>query len=469
MLQRDRCHKELFDRYEKSACDDKQIEQNVKAHVVGSYYLRTLMALRWRSAKRASRSQTLSNKTPSITIAMPLAVPQSRGHSPPPRARLRPPPSLLSSPTLSHRSLRSAHVLHPPPHRKAPSPESVFRIVFRVYPFPPTRTPLSYPLPSATATQNTANDANEDTVAVGPRKRLLRRWAGDYNRQGPKSVHLPSVMRTDIQGNHLHRSASAAECYYAVPQRFARKRQRSPLTDSLAVAEPTPTYDLMEGDPVLPLPQKPAHRMQKYTSYPMPYSADPGYTAFRTGKKPRLDDKLDMLPSEAKHTIFASRNGNWAQMNPPSATNGSLDDHIGCTERTRAESLLDRICHLQERRRSLEEAKLNEISTIAAALVPSKIPKEERLQLKEDMQRLSAKGVRDCLRLIARRLKTFQIGTQVEVKLHLDILPTDLIRELQLVVMHDRGQVRIRSAVQLTSLRAELKRAIHHQSSLPGG
>lgn len=101
-----------------------------------------------------------------------------------------------------------------------------------------------------------------------------------------------------------------------------------------------------------------------------------------------------------------------------------------------------------------------EIRAVARALV-GKVTVEDRLQLKADMERLTEQGARDCLGLVVRRLNLR--GKSREVKLHLNVIPEGLVKELQLIVMQDHGQLRIGAAEELGCVREELRRVAIEQ------
>lgn len=108
----------------------------------------------------------------------------------------------------------------------------------------------------------------------------------------------------------------------------------------------------------------------------------------------------------------------------------------------------------------LEEMAREEIGAVARALA-DKVTQEDRLQLKVDMERLTEQGARDCLGLVMRRLNLREKSRQV--KLHLNVIPEGLVKELQLMVMQDHGQLQSDVGKELGCVREELRRVATEQ------
>lgn len=75
------------------------------------------------------------------------------------------------------------------------------------------------------------------------------------------------------------------------------------------------------------------------------------------------------------------------------------------------------------------------------------------------MERLSPGGVRAAVELISRCFVT-GLPRGKEVKLRLDLLPADVIRELQLVVMQENNQIKSATTSQLRAVSTELSDAV---------
>lgn len=391
--------------------------------------------------------------------------------------------------------------------------EEVFTVEFRVYPFPPPRHPLCYPLGQPAPKSHSHAESNG--LAGGGasvRKRLLRRWHddtdGDRGENGGRS-----------KGRGTGSDASQRLLINA-PARATPKRARSPLPDERSDEESralhnmpgapraaSAPFDLDEGDPVLPLPSREGENVDETGLSARDGSRRRSDSVEQRGRRRRADGRslskyarvegdagCEREPSGLERVLrgYASqeddsqgrsmgryqaytremralsraesrnkkvKSGETRETRPVSDTMQCEDGADGGSD-DGLEELKSSILWLKEQRRTLEEKELDEIARISTDQKSSPLTKEDRLKLKRDIERLRPQAVRDVLRLISRKMRGVEVSAQVEVKLQLDILPADLTRELQLLVKVEKGEMLTSVSEELRKVRAELKEAV---------
>lgn len=286
-----------------------------------------------------------------------------------------------------------------------------FPIALQVYPFPPTTYAPSHPIDQTPPWTLRARDA------ASFRKRLLTRWQEDVDDR--TRVERASANGHGDGGDARAASASASASASALKTRpggerarRVRKRARSPTTALAA-----PAYNLVEGDPVLPLRAR-AHAGMV---------ASGARRGARAGKTRR---------GETSRCVDGR---------------GEREDGLEALQQVR-----QRIGVLRERRTRLEEEAMEQISRAGNAM-GTDVTEEEKQMLKVDMEKLSQYAVREVLRVVSRRVKDLQVVAEMELKLQLDLLPTELIRELQVVVQRERGLAHVDNVRRLMDVRTELK------------
>lgn len=373
------------------------------------------------------------------------------------REALPNPRNLLISPVKSLKSRENKSRLQRQPSirianaqqkKENPDPrpdEEGYTVQFRVYPYPPTQKPLSFPLvmgsPAKTITKRTSSPARRfaaqtaKTVAQQPaRKQLLRRWQTDHDMQQElEQEQAPALVAQPAPKNVLSASASN--------NKPSAKRTRSP--------PPLPQrrhshFDLDEGDPVLPdIAAKPSDGAKRVSMKRRRHAttSERGLkhvrVSYNNDKNKRLHRQSTNLSSNRLPTLSLSHQ--------PGPNQGVL------------QALKSKIDGLKDRRKWLEQQVLDEIARAASDDASLTVSKDDRLALKRDIERLPSHAIRDLLRLISRRMRGLEVAPQVEVQLQLDILPADLTRELKLLVMTEKGEASIKARGELKRVRKELR------------
>lgn len=338
------------------------------------------------------------------SMSSPSPPPTSSSSSGAPSATRRPqlcppatPRGLLASPPSKFRKVNSCPVTTDKTESNSSNPQNPQLPLLRMYPFPPPTIPLTTPL----------NDSTSESLDNCLRKRFLRRW----RTHAPAAAILtPCASNAPARRQKHHHSLQPSSQNPATlerPTHNLHQRAHSPSAQRFShKARMRSPFDLVEGDPVLP-PHSPG-------------SSSPSYSVFgHQIRKPRQSQTC------AKHRI----------------------------------ELQNRIRYLRRRRRVLENSRTAEIASVAAALRSQVVSHDDRVQLKTDLERLSPQGVRASVGLISR---SFVAGLPhgKEVKLRLDLLPADVIRELQLVVMQENNQLSTATTSQLHKVCMELSEAV---------
>lgn len=383
-----------------------------------------------------------------------------------------------------------------------PHPDQPFTVEFRVYPFPPSSRPLSYPLNQAS--HFTAS--HPDTHSLHPernealRKLLLKRWRHDVGAN--HKLDIPSTIRdtpSDASQRRLTPSPRATQ---------KRKRSPPPIDESddddipiihtmsgVLHSTASAPFDLDEGDPVLPMLS--AGRTVEVTSNGSPRKPSRGdSTEFakpenhdRHAKYARTGDIHSPKRTPAYYQPITTQQPQIRPWIAPPARKRNkrktIEDgfpgttHEGCSRGALQEASSDeiiskppvgslramknRIYALKDQRRLLEQRELDEIVREAAQNSSVTVTKEDRIRLKEEIETLSKQAVRDVLRLISRRMHGLESSPQAEVKevkLSLDMLPADLTKELKLMVLREKGHFALPASGELQKVRSELRDAV---------
>ncbi|CAN8072751.1 unnamed protein product [Agarophyton chilense] len=126
----------------------------------------------------------------------------------------------------------------------------------------------------------------------------------------------------------------------------------------------------------------------------------------------------------------------------------------------RTEQLQRQIEALSRQRWSLEQSVFEEICSRASEMRSNCALGEQRLQLKADIGKLSAEGVRDLLVHLARRCSGFEIEDHEEVLVRTDLLSPALVAEIGLIVMMDKGLVHVGAHAELRKVRTSLGKCL---------
>lgn len=314
------------------------------------------------------------------------------------------------------------------------------------------------------------------------RKRLLSRWRTDCDEQANKNTHenidnsiSSATQRTISQSSakkrnrkyasaHVHEGQECSKplCSDLPPTAFDMSDQcpsyttadRAPVADTSEAIGATDAFEVSNG-------KRRAHFSGNYCSNKRRQICDK-----KRGRK-------EMHTSNSKGINDLSYGGK----NAGSPRNvQAKEDGIAGTKKTSSSNVVTkrytqagheslqklrrRIEALKERRHCLEKEEFNEISKTAAELCREKMTKEQRLKLKSDIEELDACAINNMLRHISRRCRGFDVADHEEVRLQLDMLPAKLSKELQLMVMRERGQVSISASAKLHKVGNELKEAI---------
>ena len=344
-------------------------------------------------------------------------------------------------------------------------------VQFRTYPFPPSQKPLCYPLnlddtPAKTITRrhsrlvNTSQAANRSRVTMQPpaRKRLLKRWQNDIRdvqrqqslvssstQPAPRRLVSVSASSPPLLSKRSRSTSALNTPLSASSERASEERQRH-------FARRRSRFELNEGDPVLPdIGSRPNHR----------YANAGGDDANRRAKRPRHLVNVDERANRRLRTVT---DGLLRHQSTNLSSNGVVinlrrerSSPIVNSHPRALQTLWERMQYLKLRRRELERDVLDEIARLAGGNMKLNVSKEDRMELKRDIEHLPSHAVRDLLRIISRRMRGLEVAPQVEVQLQLDMLPNDLTREVKLLVMAEKGEVSIRAKAELRNVRKEYR------------
>lgn len=303
-------------------------------------------------------------------------------------------------------------------HPQHTTPDVEFHVEFKVYPYPPTRRPLCTPLlPSTLKSQSI-------------RKRILRRWKSDYV---SLPVPLPCMKR----------------CSKRYPKYF--------------------TSQVDNGETGISIRQKSS------LSVTSPFNEETyvGHTD-RDHRSDKFLQDYSIVGSDVRKRFRHSSNPTIVEdstVSPPDNVQGvhtmSTRDDLSFGERipkmhTKRAFLQHRINALRQIRAEKEIEELNEIAHLAETRLSNdtKVTSSERAQLKADLESLRPQAVRDVMRLFSHHLQLEESTLPHEIRVQLDMLPSEFLRQLQTVVDKEKGLLDISSSRLLISVRKELKEAI---------
>ncbi|KAI0558369.1 Bromodomain containing protein [Gracilaria domingensis] len=397
-------------------------------------------------------------------------------------AASQPQPPLQPTRPLSARlSQRAQEQVTPTPD----TPDEFDNIEIRFYPFPPPRHPLTYPLPTSASsfsskppvTNGFRSTGNEK---LGIRKRLLARWRSE---RAAESASAPNRSRDELPSNQLKRAQSgsnaakrkrARSSFQEKPEDHEERENAEPSrsnnnSDRLNGKRAQNKHDVTNRalSPALPAHQV-GDNMPRLTAVAKTHTSDSQLHC----SLPNTADKSDIDSGRA----FASNtygDGN-ACRGSSNHSPRNVQSREGMLNASRPAALLyaksngqfsSSIQHLQhqidtlkQRRLRLEDSQFQEICRTAAARfsASSSATKEQRLRLKADIEKLSPKAIRDILLHISRRCTGFQVVDHEEVQLQIDLLSPELVGELELIVMQNKGQIEFGDHAELQKVRTKL-------------
>lgn len=304
------------------------------------------------------------------------------------------------------------------------TPESEFRVEFQAYPYPPSRHPLCRPLLSS---------AVRDPCL---RRRLVKRWKRDMS----PSCH---GLGTDLPISCTLQADSMG-------RQPPRKRLRSPLFDYNFPS----TLNL----------QRDAATVDRHEGYGFDECSSTGPRSRKQVRKQARKPSTCAVVEDSNYSVIEYTQDRLPPMHPQCDTQALTVDSKLDVDNPR-EALQEYIDELQRRKAWMEVEEIDEIVRLSKGKVPptTLVLLEDRSQLKADLETLNPRAVRDVVRLLLGNMELMHRNEPFEVKLHLDLLPFQTVRELQTVVKREKGLIVVPSSQQLEHVRKQLKEARRRQ------
>lgn len=303
--------------------------------------------------------------------------------------------------------------------RPARTPDTGFCFEFRAYPYPPPRRPLCRPLPPSAAS------------GLCVRQRLLRRWRSNHNqsRTDNTRLSLPTSRTMTCRTDSLSRHPP-------------RKRIRSPFLRHVC---PLST----NAGVVMAV----ANTCRRDSVNECPYTGLRPRKRARYSPRPAVIEESDLSVAECASRVDLSQSDQ-KRVNQP------FYERVVTKTDERKSILLARVDELRRRKTWMEEAEIDEIVRLSKGKECESLFRtgKECSHLKTDLEALKPRAVRCAVRLLLRRMDLKGLDVPFELEVHLELLPAQVVRELQTLVNSEKGMIEILSSRQLECVLRESKR-----------
>lgn len=343
---------------------------------------------------------------------------------------------------------------------------------FRVYPFPPPTQPLMTPLPMC----ERHLPSRQACRALG-RKRLLQRWE-DERRNEMRLHKRPTAQRTGKRSRSPLRSCDDDDDSTKDGIVEAGRRRQALSDRDLPTGCKQNAHDgFNEAIAMTQSSRDAMTRAEKRARVSCAGRVDfckllddgnyaDGRDAIRSQgshvANGTLNNMGDGVTRHGVNNNLLQNGGDHLTDTTPTCgvgNDGSVDRRYDDEGNNQATVLYDRVKRLRSQRAEVEEAEMEEIVRMASTRPGFENSTNGLDQLKGEIEGLCNRSVRDIVRLISRCVHGLHGLPCIEVKVQLDGLPLEVIRQLQVVVEREKGVAVVENSVKLELIRSQLRLA----------